>query len=183
MKNNSNSGNLSSGDGSMATGQQNRPTQQILSAAPQPYDGVEQAFEPRISVSSRYAAQVVREVSDMEASLQSRPSALMDNRPVVEQLADRDDTDEREEIYDGEEPGEPCVSDCVCECEAPSINLKSSRYSFREFSVKPLNHGFIIKAGCHQFAIETKERLAQVLSEYVLNHNSKEGQWWDENTI
>ena len=91
-------------------------------------------------------------------------------RPVEDGDDDGDD-DDRQVLYTPPRRGmtEPC--------------LRKTGYEFREFSVKPLNYGFIIRAGCHQFAIETPERLAYVISEYVLNPNDKETKWWEEKKI
>jgi len=75
------------------------------------------------------------------------------------------DTDE---IYDGE-PEEP--------------QNESIDYGFREFSVKKLNYGYVIKAGCHQFAIESESRLIKVISEYIKDPSGKEKQWWETKNI
>lgn len=53
-----------------------------------------------------------------------------------------------------------------------------SEYSFRDFSVKKLNYGYIVTAGCHKFAIESDERLIKVISEYIKDPSAKEKEWW-----
>lgn len=95
------------------------------------------------------------------------------NRPIQPRnpriIANEIDTDE----MIGEEPcGVPVIS------ENETID-----YGFREFSVKKLNYGYIIKAGCHQFAIESESRLIKVISEYIKDPSGKEKQWWETKNI
>lgn len=102
----------------------------------------------------------------------NRPIQPRDPRPIANEI-DTDEiyTDEMIEI--GEEPyGVPVIS------ENETID-----YGFREFSVKKLNYGYIIKAGCHQFAIESESRLIKVISEYIKDPSGKEKQWWETKNI
>ena len=99
----------------------------------------------------------------------NRPIQPRDPRPVENEI--EIDTDEMIEI--GEEPYDgPVIA------ENESID-----YGFREFSVKKLNYGYVIKAGCHQFAIESESRLIKVISEYIKDPSGKEKQWWETKNI
>ena len=62
--------------------------------------------------------------------------------------------------------------------KAPNV-----QYSFRNFSVSKLNYGYVVNVGCHSFAIEAKENLIKLLTEYISDPNAKEIQWWETKTI
>ncbi len=47
----------------------------------------------------------------------------------------------------------------------------------RGIFIDPLNYGFIVKIGCQKFAIETKERLIEKLTEYINNPQDVERKW------
>lgn len=53
----------------------------------------------------------------------------------------------------------------------------------RDFSIKKLNYGYIVTIGCHKFAIETKENLAKQISEYILDPQKKEEEWFSKKTL
>lgn len=69
------------------------------------------------------------------------------------------------------------------EYNRPTGLKRPSKYEFRDFSVKGLNYGYIVNVGCHSFAIETKERLANVLADYILDPDKMERIWWENKTV
>lgn len=48
----------------------------------------------------------------------------------------------------------------------------------RNFSVRELNFGYVIDVGCHSFAIETPEKLTQLIGEYLTNPKATEKKWF-----
>ncbi len=46
--------------------------------------------------------------------------------------------------------------------------------------IKQLNYGYFVKVGCHDFAIETKEKLIDSLIQYV-NNPKKITELWNDN--
>lgn len=103
-------------------------------------------------------------------SISSEPGIPMQPRPV-----------EVDACCDGEID---CGDDCGCECEAPATQqyLKSG-WDFRDFSIKHLNAGYIVTIGCHKIAIETKEKLAKIVSNYILDPNKTEEAFHKEKTV
>lgn len=87
----------------------------------------------------------------------------------------------RQELEQRPEPADICCDDEV-ECEVECC-VKQNHYEFREFSVKKLEYGYIITIGCHKMAIETKERLAKCLSDYVKDPDATERKWWTNKEI
>ena len=73
--------------------------------------------------------------------------------------------------------------DCSCDCESEKSCTKEIQYSFRDFSVNKLNYGYVVRVGCHQFAIETPEKLIDKLTEYILDPNRCESNWWKNGKI
>ena len=134
-----------------------------LSSSPDPY---EEVLPPR--------HQPIRGLSDLNMVLGGQEES-----PRIRY--DGDDDEELEPVEEDDNGDE--VSRRVLYTPRTGGDLLENGYKFREFTVKPLNYGFIITAGCHQFAIETPEKLAFVLSEYVLNPSDKETKWWKEKKI
>lgn len=49
----------------------------------------------------------------------------------------------------------------------------------RHITINELNKGYLVSVGCHRFAIETKERLVSLLSEYLASPSATEGKFRD----
>ena len=67
---------------------------------------------------------------------------------------------------------EPC-------CEAPTPRNEPFHNAIREVNIKQLNHGYIVQAGCQQFAIETSEKLLSALADYMKDPQGTENAWFD----
>lgn len=85
---------------------------------------------------------------------------------------------------------EDCGDDCCCEspgepqcCDEGYAIKKAYEYEFRDFSIKHLNAGYIVTIGCHKIAIETKEKLAKIVSNYILDPNKTEEAFHKEKTV
>jgi hypothetical protein len=82
--------------------------------------------------------------------------------------------------------GEILHSDCnTCNITNNNAVLEPVpiRHEMRDITISPLNYGFIVKIGCSQFAIETKEKLVEKLSEYIMNPSEKENNWREKGLI
>lgn len=49
----------------------------------------------------------------------------------------------------------------------------------RDVRIEQLNYGYIVRVGCHSFAIETKEKLINLLSEYMGSPEITEKNWFN----
>ena len=49
----------------------------------------------------------------------------------------------------------------------------------RQINIEELNHGYIVRVGCHNFAIETKAQLIAQLSAYIQEPALTEKKWFD----
>lgn len=67
--------------------------------------------------------------------------------------------------------------------DGSDVKSAYNMYNFRNFSVEKMNYGYIVTVGCHKFAIESKERLAGLLSTYVLDPNRVEQTWWKDGIV
>lgn len=83
---------------------------------------------------------------------------------------------------------------CGGQIDEPSINevrnyepvancCDKEVYVFRPLKIEKLNFGYLITIGCHTFAIETKERLAKLVSDYILDPSTTEKKWWETKTV
>ena len=48
----------------------------------------------------------------------------------------------------------------------------------RQINIEEVNRGYIVKVGCHTFAISTKEELLPKLEEYIKNPSETESKWF-----
>ena len=49
----------------------------------------------------------------------------------------------------------------------------------RQINIEELHHGYIVRVGCHNFAIETKAQLIAQLSAYIQEPSLTEKKWFD----
>lgn len=62
----------------------------------------------------------------------------------------------------------------------PQVLEHSSRPNeIRQISIEGLNHGYIVRVGCHSFAIETKAQLIAQLSAYIQEPALTEKKWFN----
>lgn len=73
---------------------------------------------------------------------------------------------------------EPC-------CEAPrelrneALPEQPRQDKIRDVEIRQLNHGYFVKIGCQQFAIETSEKLLSALADYMKDPQGTEKAWFD----
>jgi len=63
----------------------------------------------------------------------------------------------------------------MCEQEQPILDEPATK--MYGILIEPLDYGFTVKIGCQKFAIETKERLIEKLSQYINNPKDVEKKW------
>lgn len=51
--------------------------------------------------------------------------------------------------------------------------------TIRTFMVRQLNFGYVVEVGCHSFAIETKEKLVKLVSDYINTPDETEKKWFE----
>jgi hypothetical protein len=88
----------------------------------------------------------------ISAGISQRPSIVTGSRIAVRG---------EERLEERPEPQQDCVGSKI-----------------REISIKALNFGFIVKVGCHSFAIETPDKLVTVLGEYLNKPTETEKKWF-----
>lgn len=49
----------------------------------------------------------------------------------------------------------------------------------RQINIEEVNRGFIVRVGCHTFAISTRAELTTKLTEYINEPDSTEKKWYD----
>ena len=66
--------------------------------------------------------------------------------------------------------------ECCAERDEPQPLRKANQ--IRDFNVKQLNYGYIVKIGCHSFALESHEKLIEKLDEYLKDPDATEKKWY-----
>lgn len=61
--------------------------------------------------------------------------------------------------------------------EAVAENPRQSN-QVREIGITQLNRGYVVRVGCHTFAIETASGLIAKLNEYILDPQKTEDKWF-----
>ena len=72
-----------------------------------------------------------------------------------------------------EQPMDRCVKEAV----APTPDRGGNK--IRQINIEEVNRGFIVKVGCHTFAISTKAELTTKLTEYINEPNKTEKKWYE----
>jgi len=70
----------------------------------------------------------------------------------------------------------------TCEPRAertPQVLEQSRPNEIRQINIEGLNHGYVVRVGCHSFAIETKAQLIAQLSAYIQEPALTEKKWFD----
>lgn len=68
---------------------------------------------------------------------------------------------------------------CEQRAERVSTQVAESRPNqIRQINIEQLNHGYIVRVGCHSFAIETKAQLIAQLSAYIQEPALTEEKWF-----
>jgi len=65
---------------------------------------------------------------------------------------------------------------CVNENAAPT---PIGENKIRQINIEEVNRGFIVRVGCHTFAISTKAELTTKLTEYINEPAKTEKKWYD----
>jgi hypothetical protein len=63
-------------------------------------------------------------------------------------------------------------------CE-PAQSLQSNK--IRPITIEEVNRGFVVRVGCHTFAISTKAELTTKLIEYINEPDKTEQKWYSGN--
>lgn len=62
---------------------------------------------------------------------------------------------------------------------SPQVNVAPPPYpNGRQINIEPINFGYIVKVGCQNFAIETKEKLTKFLAIYLADPTGTEEKWF-----
>lgn len=62
-------------------------------------------------------------------------------------------------------------------------SVQKSADKIREISISELNYGYLVRVGCHSFAVESSETLLDALKEYILNPSLTEEKWYKNEFI
>jgi len=72
-------------------------------------------------------------------------------------------------------PGQP-MERCVNEAAIPTPDRGGNK--IRQINIEEVNRGFIVRVGCHTFAISTKAELTTKLTEYINEPDKTEKKWY-----
>jgi hypothetical protein len=78
-------------------------------------------------------------------------------------------------IQDNCRSEQPCEVRNDCAVETPQNANK-----IRQINIEEVNRGFIVRVGCHTFAISTKVELTTKLTEYINEPDKTEKKWYDK---
>lgn len=82
----------------------------------------------------------------------------------------------------------------TCRAEQPTSCIGADQYvvnreipvppngqvnKIRQINIEEVNRGFIVRVGCHTFAISTRAELTTKLTEYINEPDSTEKKWYD----
>mgnify|MGYP003554511339 CR=1 FL=1 len=67
------------------------------------------------------------------------------------------------------------MADCADEVAAPT---PIDENKIRQINIEEVNRGFIVRVGCHTFAISTKAELTTKLTEYINEPAKTEKKWY-----
>lgn len=60
----------------------------------------------------------------------------------------------------------------------PMMAESSSGTKIRSINIEELNRGFIVRVGCHSFAISKAEEAANLVSDYIKDPSGTEEKWY-----
>ena len=72
-----------------------------------------------------------------------------------------------------------CATDSLID---PPLSAALSEYredKIRQINIEELNRGYIVRVGCHNFAISTKDELTRLLVKYINEPIKTEELWFD----
>ena len=84
-----------------------------------------------------------------------------------------DQVEQPRESIPSEEP-----TDMAAEPMGMAANAAQGNNKIRQINIEELNRGFIVRVGCHTFAISTKEELTAKLTEYINDPDKTEKLWF-----
>lgn len=67
------------------------------------------------------------------------------------------------------------MQDCENEVAAPTPMAENK---IRQINIEEVNRGYIVRVGCHTFAISTKAELTAKLTEYINEPAKTEKKWY-----
>lgn len=65
---------------------------------------------------------------------------------------------------------------CVDKASIPTPDRGGNK--IRQINIEEVNRGFIVRVGCHTFAISTKAELTTKLTEYINEADKTEKKWY-----
>ena len=66
---------------------------------------------------------------------------------------------------------------CVNEVAVPTPDRGENK--IRQINIEEVNRGFIVRVGCHTFAISTKAELTTKITEYINEPDKTEKKWYN----
>lgn len=63
----------------------------------------------------------------------------------------------------------------------PTEPCRPAENKIRAINIEEVNRGYIVRVGCHTFAISTKAELTTKLIEYINNPEETEKKWYSNN--
>ena len=66
---------------------------------------------------------------------------------------------------------------CVNEAAVPTPDRGGNK--IRQITIEEVNRGFIVRVGCHTFAISTKAELTTKITEYINEPDKTEKKWYN----
>ncbi len=84
----------------------------------------------------------------------------------------------------GSNLSEPCLPEpnrCVRNEEVAMPTPDRGSNKIRQINIEEVNRGFIVRVGCHTFAISTKAELTTKLTEYINEPDKTEQKWYAGN--
>lgn len=76
----------------------------------------------------------------------------------------------------GECRPDPPVDRCVSNDQCVPTPIQANK--IRQINIEEVNRGFIVRVGCHTFAISTRAELTTKLTEYISEPDATEKKWY-----
>ena len=73
--------------------------------------------------------------------------------------------------------GEPVNEVCDSGDDEPQTDSSENKIRSK-LNIKQLDYGYIVTVGCHEFALETHERVIEMLGEYLADPKGTEAKWF-----
>jgi hypothetical protein len=91
---------------------------------------------------------------------------IYDNEPQKDMLVDDEQISSDYRYADGE-----------VRAEDPQP-VQDVRSRARTVVIQPMNYGYVVRLDCHEFALETHERVLEYVGQYLKDPSGIEEKWW-----